>query len=287
MMQSAVTHWSGRLLPLLAVCLMVSLGAAGAQAQVTISVYPSLSPNVYGSPSWSTYGSNAINALKNGFSSYGTPDTPGYYQQLPNGSKLPINDLIVTGFPSWHGDANPGTDFGPQYANEFGNRPLFGVVINDTGGTFTISQLSFVMGSTDPGNSLGWSYPSTSFSSNSYGYGTVWEGLDTSDNWITSGDSTPLKELIGVGHGNAYAVYSSDPGTTNQDKINNALAGITGPFPFDFYGTYTLVGPNQSILATGNGDVQVTPEPGTLSMLAGLGLSTFGFAFRRRWIKAS
>ena len=110
-----------------------------------------MAPNVFGSPSWGTYQTNSINALLSGAYSMGTPNTPGYYQQRSN---VTSNDLIVTGFPSWEGQVDPGTAFDPAYANEYGNRGHFGVVIDGNGQQISIDQLSFTAASNDPGNLL-------------------------------------------------------------------------------------------------------------------------------------
>src|SRR5208282_6756295 len=77
------------------------------QAQgISITVIPALAPNVYGSPNWNAWVSNATFAIANGYSSYGDPSSPSYYQQAP--AVISVTNDIVTGFPSWDGLADPG-----------------------------------------------------------------------------------------------------------------------------------------------------------------------------------
>lgn len=129
--------------------LLIVLAGCSAYADILTEVFPSVAPNAFGSPSYSGYVSNAIHAILNGLPAYGNPNDPTYYQQQ---STIAPNQMIVTGFPSWLGSANPGTVFGPAYANELGNRPLFGVVINAGPGapSISISELSFAATSNDP-----------------------------------------------------------------------------------------------------------------------------------------
>nr|HMP18518.1 hypothetical protein [Gemmatales bacterium] len=65
---------------------LVAVFATLACAQTTISVYPSLAPNVFGSPSFAEWEANAIFALQNGQTTAGNFGLPTYYEQIPNGS---------------------------------------------------------------------------------------------------------------------------------------------------------------------------------------------------------
>src|SRR5208337_3207740 len=133
------------LLPLLATVIAVG---AKAQAQgITITVIPALAPNVYGSPNWAAWVSNATTAIFNGYTSYGDPSSPGYYQQAP--AVISVTNNIVTGFPSWNSVADPGEFFGANYANELGNRIQFGIDIKGGTNLISISQLSFSANSSD------------------------------------------------------------------------------------------------------------------------------------------
>jgi hypothetical protein len=244
----------------------------------TIQVFTALAPNGFGSPSYNTWVNNATFAIANGLSSFGDPSSPSFYQIVS--SAISVDDAIVTGFPSWQGVANPGSVFGAAYANELGNRPSFGLLVNGNGSLISISQLSFTASSSDSGNVLGFN-----FSTGSYGYSSSYEGIlwgpgGQSDianyTYITSGSANQeVNEIVGRGSGNALDAYETDPGANDQERIDNAAAGY-GDEPFTFTGTYSL----GSAQGSGSFEIEPVPEPGTIA-LAGLGgLATLVF-FRK------
>ncbi len=246
-------------------------------------VIPAMAPNAFGSPSYSGWVTNAITGLETGASTVGAPG-PSQYVRL-NGS-VQLNQFIATGFPSWLGNADPVGAYGAAYANELGNRLQFGVVI--TGNSqFSISNLSFSATSSDPGNYLGFS-----FAAGSYNYSNEYVGvqkgadgiLGTGDDvFITSGSNTQLvDEIIGRGSGNVPAAVSTDPGATNQDKINGVINGLMAQgFNQDvqFTGTYSM---NGTPIGSATVTIQSVPEPGTTTcaLIGALGL--FGLRRRRR-----
>lgn len=251
---------------------------------ISITVFPSLAPNAFGSPSFTPWESNAISALMSGSSSSGNPALPSYYQQIPDMANIPI--WIASEFPSWHLLANPGTVFGPDFAGELGNRLYFNLHIAGNGQLFSISQLSLVASSTDAGNFLGFSVLA-----GTYNYGSGYYGLNygpdgmkgTMDDFsVTSGANTQLvNELFARGSGNAPGVSNSDPGATDQDKIDNALANLPGNFIFN--GEYTLHSDGGDV--TGSAFVVVgVPEPTTIA-LSGLGGTALAFACVSQWKK--
>ncbi|HQR08599.1 MAG TPA: hypothetical protein PLN21_17370 [Gemmatales bacterium] len=252
---------------------------------ISVSVFPSFAPNVFGSPSFTPWENNAISALMSGSSSAGSASLPSYYNQIPNGANVPL--WIVTDFPSWNAMANPGTVFGPAYAAEFGNRLYFNLHINGNGFSFNLTQLSFQATSTDAGNFLGYSIPAGSFN-----YSTSYVGLQYGpdgmkgggdDVLITGGPNTQfVNELFARGTGNAPAVLSTDPGATDQDKIDNARLLI--PSDFIFNGQYSL---GVDDLGTFNGSafvVVAVPEPATVAMTS-LGGAALVFACVTQWKK--
>ena len=234
-------------LGLMAALCLVAGATVPARADVLITVTPSVAPNAFGSPSYGAYVQNAVAALEQGKSSYGDPTSPSH-TRAERLSAVP--QVLVSGFPSWLGTAEPGTAFGPAFANELGNRLLFGLTILGNGEQFSISQLSFTATSSDPSNSLGFS-----FGVNTYNYSNDYVGVifgtgGNPDQYITSGANTQMVDAVfGRGSGNAFAVYTTDPGATMQDKLDNALAAIPD---MTFTGTYTLGG------ATGSAFVNVS-----------------------------
>lgn len=264
-----------------ATCLATLLTAApNLSTAATINVYPALAPNAFGSPSYAPWVANAVASLYNGAASGGTVGTPSYYSQVSG--TLSISQLIVTGFPSWLSQANPGTVFGPGYASELGNRLAEGLTINGNGTQFSISQLSFNMVSTDPANGLNFGFGAGSYNYSAdyvgilFGGDGIWGGGD--DTFITSGPNTQLVDgLVGRGSGNAWAVYDTDPGATQQDKIDLVLADPNFAAPFAITGTYSLG------TDTGSAVVNVipVPEPSVAALGGVAGLALF-WGLRRR-----
>src|SRR6202142_3174693 len=212
-----------------------------AQAQeITITVIPALAPNVYGSPNWNAWVSNATTAIANGYASYGDPSSPSYYQQAP--SVISVTNDIVTGFPSWDGLADPGNVFGANYSQELGNRIQFGIDIKGGTNLISVSQLAFSAHSTDPSNTLDFTFAQGSYNYSASYVGIIY-GPDGTNTYITSGPSTQLvNELVGRGSGNAWAVYDTSGDLASQQSNIVACASQMGNQPFNFTGTYTIDG---------------------------------------------
>lgn len=252
--------------------IFVALGCcAVASAAPIIRVTPTLAPNAFGSPSYGSWVSNSFNALYNGVTSAGTAGLPTYYEA--QSLIADRREVIVTGFNSWKGQANPGGAF----SAELGNRMLFGLVIDGGGTKFSISDLMFNATSTGDGNGLGFGFGFGSYNYSNdyvgilYGVDGVMGGGD--DTFVTAGANTLLVDgLVGRGSGSSYAAYTTDPGATNQDKID--LMAAANPWE-TFTGTYTLRVGTQNY--TGANSFQVVPEPMTMSLM-GIGAVT---AFRR------
>lgn len=251
-------------------------------AAINIEVSYALAPNAFGSPNYAAWVGNTTYAVENGLTSYGAPG-PGQYNRVTG--NLDYNQIVVTGFPSWLGNADPAGTFGPAYAAELGNRLHAPLHIVGTGGTtFSIDKLSFTMTSSDPGNGLGFS-----FAAGSYSYGSQYYGIQYGLNGvkgggddviITSGPSSVLvNEIIGRGSGNAYAAYSTDPGASNQDKIFNLIANFSDDGPFTVTATYSLEGSSSSAEVLIGTEV---PENSTWAAIAFLTLPVGWVVLRRR-----
>jgi hypothetical protein len=192
--------------------------------------------------------------------------------------------MMATGFPSWASQADPGTIFGPAYASELGNRPLFGVVIDAGAGapSISISELSFSAISNDPGGLLTFDFAQGSYTYSDQYVGVIFGTGGNPDTYITSGASTQLvNEIVGRGSGNADAAYCPGCRIAQEQAAIDALAGdFTGMSKF--VGTYTLTGPD-GVLSTGSGEFDIAPEPGTFGMMTGATLAlALGLVFMRR-----
>jgi hypothetical protein len=263
-----------------AIAFALIVGAGVAQA-VEIIVTPTLAPNIYGSPSYADWQTNALTALENGQTSGGAPGTPSYYQATSN---ITQQQAIVTGFPSWMGQLNPGTTVGPNFANEYGNRMQFGLSILGDGQEFSISELSFNAVSNDPGNVLGFGY------SGGYDYGDAYVGVifgqgGAANTYITSGPDDQLVDaLFSRGSGNSNAAYCT--GVCDAADQAAALAGAIIPDLTQFTGTYSLSN-SDGTFASGSGTfnfLSAVPEPTTWVMMI-LGLGGVGVALRRRRVQ--
>ena len=259
---------------------LAALWALPASA-LTVQVTPWLAPNAYGSPSFAAAEANAVQAMYNGLSTYGASGPT----QFQANSNVTSAEAIVTGFPSWMGQTDPGTVFGPAYANELGNRMTFALgIVASVDQQISISELSFSATSTDPYNALafGWA-------AGSYNYGTGYMGvlkgadgiLGTADDvFITSGPSTQLVDAIfGRGSGNSFDAYCTSCSLADQQAALNASAAYPGT-PFQFTGTYSIEG----VSGSGTFNVSPTPLPAALPLfVTGLGaLGLLGWRRKRK-----
>jgi hypothetical protein len=254
-------------------------------AGVSIEEFASPAPNFFGSPSFAGWGANAVNALENGLSSVGNPATdPTAYFQVTTGTD---SSNIVTEFPSWNGVTDPGTNVGPAFASELGNRLQFGILVNGNGTQVSLSELSYDMSSTDPTNIFS---DVGSFGSSDV-YNAYRVGIDFGpdgklgggdDTYITSGSATQLVDaFVYVGVGNAIDPQDLGCTGTQQQIIACGEAFYDSIMPFDLTTQYTLTA-GSVVLATSSDTVQFgVPEPASLALF-GSALFVFGAVSRRQ-----
>jgi hypothetical protein len=249
------------------------------QAQgITITVIPALAPNVYGSPNWNAWVSNATTAIANGYSSYGDPASPSYYQRAP--SVISVTNAIVTGFPSWNGQADPGNVFGLNFSQELGNRLQFGIDIKGGTNLISISQLSFSANSSDPGNTLDFTFAQGSYNYSASYVGIIY-GPGGTNTYITSGPATQLvNEIVGRGSGNAWDTYDTSGDIASEQSNILACALQVSDQPFDFAGTYTLDGVSGSNSVTLN---PVVTNSGPVLGSGGITITVFPALAPNRW----
>jgi hypothetical protein len=246
-------------LPVLAVsiCFLAGIAAAG---PIGVNVYPSIGPDPFLSPSFATYSANALFALQNGLTTFGSPTSPTYYSQTNTLDGPPI---FGTAFPSWMGQTPPPAG----YAGETGNALFFGMVAIDTTTAFTLSDVTF--------NDTFYGTAGTLRSLADVGFGYRLIGINTTTNTIYD---------------------SGNPGTPGTLVNEVYFSGFADQFfaatPADLTAGIALVKASSAPLASGTFDLTVggqtfvgsatlTPEPGTF-MLAGLGLLLAGVLRTRK-----
>ena len=252
-----------------------------AHAGILMEVFPSLSPATL-SPSFSGWRTNAISALQNGLNSLGDPATdPQAYYRV---SHLGNGDNILTTFPSWHGTADPGTAFGPAFANEEGNFLFFGLEIlatEDT--TFSLSGLRIHLHSDDPATTFNFAFDFSSFNYNS---GIV--GIDpVSGNPITSGPGTQaIKALYYTGSGIVYVAPNGNCPGNDQGTLDCVKGIYDAIMPFHMVADYTLLDNAGNPIGTASGIVQFeAPEPDTFGLLGFSAIVLIGFRRRYSFLK--
>jgi len=240
----------------------------------TIQVIPSTAPRGPGA-SFDGYNINAQNALENGLNNVGDPTTQPTAYRSANAIgvgqfEVATRELITSTFPSWRGQAAP---TGP-FANEQGNRLHFGLHLLGDGTRFSLAQLEFQPNSDDANNTFDAS--PTVFTAASL-YDEFRRGIDyvngikgDGDDMVYTNDESadlPIDELILTGNGVALFA-DAQPGATDQEKLDNAVAQLNSLSPFHINGTYTLFDDvdhtNANVLTSGSADVLIiVPEPAT------------------------
>lgn len=286
---------------LLTVALMLPAAALQAQS-LTVNVFPSLAPNAFGSPSYSQYSNNAVQAL---MANPANPPMVGDRRTTPTGWEVaPLtirpDQAIVTNFFYWEGKA---PDPRPAFQSELGTRITFALAVTSSTGTdrngkqFSLSGLTFNLVSSNSDLNIDGRPESGEQFSNGDVYSPANVGVlygsdgklgGGDDTLITSGSaSQKVDALFYRGIGNAFAVYDTDPGMTNQDKINNFISGGTFNQPITVSMNYTLYA-DQSDTGTplGSGDAMITisavPEPSSVAISGFFGAALLVGALRKR-----
>ena len=257
------------------------MGAAAVFSAPIVTVIPTIGPsNVGFTANYLAWEANVINGMRNN-------TTPGsgvdLYNPLANGASVAAGSFLTTenaGFPSWLGQADPGTVFGPSFANELGGRLYFSVKVVDSTASFSLADINvgpvFFFGTDGSGalsGPLGGDYAPDVV------------GIDGSNNVLESDEpgSTLVKELYFVGVAGGYQVTSAVG--TQQQRLDAAAFDISSLADRTTSACYQ-VGTNPQACASLNipfvprpPDPNVIPEPGTWALM-GIGLA--GLAMLRR-----
>jgi hypothetical protein len=267
--------------------LAVALTAVAGYADVLMDVRPSPGPNYYSSSTYGAWATNALFALENDLTAVGDPATdPAAYFLATH---LGVRDNIATSsgdpataFPSWRGYADPGTMFGPQFANEYGNVLYFGLHILGNGQQFRLSNLSYNIQSSDYWNALGFSGSFTSsdtYSAPRFGIAYGPDGLPgtADDIIIDSGSADQLvDELYYTGIGTSSLAGQGPYPEANQASLDGVAYYYTYYSPLVVNMVYSLADDSGATLAIGSATVDFSvPEPTAVGLVfAGLVILT-------------
>jgi hypothetical protein len=260
-------------LRLLAILVWLTVVVGIAQAgSLTINVFTAIGPNpipgaspesITAAAAWSA---NALQALESGATAYGTPGTPGYYQQV---SSFAATDVIGTNFPYWRGVSDPTG----AYTNQNGNMLMYPMAVYGNGTQFTAADVSFVddFFATGP--------VTTQLSTVPYGPRMVGINLSTNTRYGAGGVAGTSTTLVDVlffsGFGDQFGSLTTpgDPMTRTELSagVGEILAANTPFAP----ASYSALG------QTGSVDPQMIPEPATLSFGA-IGVLVLGLRARRK-----
>jgi hypothetical protein len=206
----------------------VEFTAGTSPAQITVSVRPSLSPNLGSSSFTNSYISNAIYALQNGIPVIGAAagDPAAYY----NAATVTSNDMTTTGSPGfWLGQSVSSPS---PFAGEFGNLLALGVVVtgnlNHTGPQVELDDLTFQAASTDPSGFYSGTISASLVSSYSnHAVGVVFNSDGTVNHLVTSGAASQLVDeivYVGIGLSNDATTY---PSLAAALAFNQSLGNFT------------------------------------------------------------
>ena len=239
--------------------------AAGAllAGPITVTVLPTLAPDVNGSPSWAAWQNNAIAALKSGATSYGDPSLPSYYQQQ---SHATYAQAALSSFHSWQGDVSPTGAF----AGEYGDRMTFSAIIAGTD-LFTLNNIGYqAVGTGSTLLDYIWPDLTTSFGTSVIG---VIYNAGGSTSYVTSGllSSTAVDAVLLRGRGFSPTVDCYGCTAAQRQAAMDALAtqlyGLTS-----YTMTMTLnLSDNSQVQGSGTFtfDGAIAPEPATTALLGG------------------
>jgi hypothetical protein len=264
---------------------MLLLAAQPTNAQFTVSVFPSIGPNGNGSPSIFTYGANAISALETGATHAGTPNTPGYYSQLPAGATISPTQIIATGGSgptSWNGVANPSGAF----ANEVGNALFFGMHFSanpatvPTALTYNVSVPGLPASVAAGFNgALSGNLATRNYSPFLVGYNKNTNTFFTSGP-ISGAGAPAVTDIYYAGPSGAFAPTVSGP-----LGLSAAITALLAAFPSPNGtvpvggGTFNFNGTN---ITTANNAAIGAPEPASMAVLALGVVGLLGYTYNRR-----
>lgn len=238
---------------------------AATEAAPIISITQWIGPS--GGTASDTASANAIQGMLTGVSSYGTPNTPEYYQAT-SGSVSAKELIYCMSFGCWDGVADPTAVFGQNFAGQAGNLLHYGAIIQGNGSTISPSFLTF--SATSTGSSpIGEGVSFLGFSPTVEGINYGADGyLGASTNTFVTSGSSLVDAIVLGGVGLADGVASCSLCTTTaqqQNALDMAAAGIYGTVTGTYLYNSQPIGAMSTQLVQ-PATVQV-PEPPSLLLL--------------------
>jgi hypothetical protein len=256
---------------------ILALTSCTLQAASIGSIYVSVGPDAFGSPSYAGYTTNAQAGVTGGVVNVGgnITTTPTAYNVVGSGSSVsvPVSSVIGTSFPSWLSVAPPTM---ASLAGENGNMLYWSFIISGpAGNNINLSALSIV------GSSSLSTYSSTIAGAGA-SYNTDVVGYLSAGGTVTSGPATQAVNTIvitgyGVDLDSVLAEslgFAAPSGTTSQQMMQlltdfNSLTPFTITTDFDYYGTVLA---SDTVTLTPAPSLAEVPEPASLAAM-GFGLS--------------
>jgi hypothetical protein len=292
--------------------------AEGAQAQPILQIFTSVGPNptiptpgfigttppiptgvggggyaVFATPPGTVQGNALTGLISNGSNlvfptnnaiNVGDPTaTPGAYTNLSGtpGGFVQIAPQAFLSSPqfSWAGQLNPGTVFGPAFANEQGNFVFFGLRIDGTATNFNLANLTLDLTSNSQSYIPGTlTIPSAAIFPQGYDTPGL-RAFDAAGNLLTGAFPAPGQEDVAIAY--FTGVGLSNGNATIADALNEILTQMTVNDGLQITGTYNLTF-GQGGLASASATFEIVPEPTSLALWAGLAGAFGAFRLSRR-----
>lgn len=255
------------------VAIIVVLSSSG-RAEVTITVQPTLAPNLYSSPNKEAYAENLLAMLETGGEQFHADDPAAAVSVR---DRYTAGEVICASFPLWRGQACPGG----ALDKEFGNRVQFAVRIMGNGQKFRMSDLSYRMTTSNPAmrDLLSGQLNNVKFDWMRVGIDYGPDGRrDTGDDIIYNNEQEPtllIDELLYVGAGIGWQPDKEDwpgdgprPAKTAevlQPVVNKTAVDLTEHKAFEVTNVYTLASPDDPSETLASNQTSITvlgfPEP--------------------------
>ncbi|MGH2746450.1 MAG: hypothetical protein ACRDKB_00810 [Actinomycetota bacterium] len=229
--------------------LLIALpGRADAAPPFAILVKPAVAPDLIASPSFPQWRDNAISSFASRRPNFGDRGTPAFFEQVRHCASP--RDMVASSFKSWGATADPGSAFGPAYANETGNRLTWTYKIKDPSGQVNIAEGLTQHIAASPWRPNPLTVTLTQYGSLTVGirYGPDGRRGTADDERLTSGTGA-VDEIVGLHPGLGEFALASTP-DQYQNALDAAVQKIAQHGAFDQTVSYTFRGISETSTLT-------------------------------------